>query len=142
VVKVAVMLPASTEDAGELLADARALEAAGAAMIGLEGDGPDRSAMLGAIAVVTERVILRLSADDPEVTLRRLSGGRVVVDLPQGEAWVSIQVPPDRQAWAATLRDHETSGATGVVVRWDPRLIDLLRNPEPDDRSDLLMSTG
>jgi len=29
-----------------------------------------------------------------------------------------------------------------VIVAWDPRLIDLLRNPEPDDRSDLLMSTG
>jgi hypothetical protein len=30
-----------------------------------------------------------------------------------------------------------------VVVRWDPRLIDLLRNPDAeDDRSDLQMSTG
>ena len=40
------------------------------------------------------------------------------------------------------LRDHETAGATGVIVPWDPRLIDLLRNPEADDRGDLLMSTG
>ena len=136
------MLPAGAEDAGELLADARALEAAGAAMIGLEGDGPGRSVMLGAIAVVTERIMLRLSETDPEVTLRRLSGGRVVVGLPEGETWVSIPAPPDREAWVATLRDHESSGVTGVVMRWDPRLIDLLRNPEPDDRSDLLMSTG
>jgi hypothetical protein len=142
VVKVAVMLPAAAEDAGELLADARALEAAGAAMVGLEGEGPDRSAMLGAIAVVTERVMLRLSPADPEVTLRRLSGGRVVVDLPEGETWASVPVPSDREAWAAMLRDRESSGVTGVVMRWDPRLIDLLRNPEPDDRSDLLMSTG
>jgi hypothetical protein len=142
VVKVAVMLPAAVADAGELLADARALEAAGAAMIGLEGDGPGRTVMLGAIAVVTERIMLRLSETDPEVTLRRLSGGRVVVDLPEGETWVSIPAPPDREGWAAMLRDHESSGVTGVVVEWDPRLIDLLRNPEPDDRSDLLMSTG
>jgi len=142
VVKIAVMLPSGAEDAGELLADARALEAAGAAMIGLEGDGPGRSVMLGAIAVVTERVTLRLSGADPEATLRRLSGGRVVVDTPEGETWVSIPVPPDRQAWGEMLREHESSGVTGVVVRWDPRLIDLLRNPEPDDRSDLLMSTG
>jgi hypothetical protein len=136
------MLPAAAEDAGELLADARALEAAGAAMIGLEGDGPGRSVMLGAIAVMTERIMLRLSETDPEVTLRRLSGGRVVVGLPEGETWVSIPAPPDREAWAAMLRDHESSGVTGVVMRWDPRLIDLLRNSEPDDRSDLLMSTG
>ena len=137
-----MMLPSSAEDAGERLADARALDAAGAAMIGLEGEGPGRSVMLGAIAVATERVTLRLSRGDPEATLRRLSGGRVVVDLPDGEAWVSVQVPPDRQAWADMLREHESSGVTGVVVPWDPRLIDLLRNPEPDDRSDLLMSTG
>ncbi len=136
------MLPAAADDAGELLADARALEAAGAAMIGLEGDGSGRAVMLGAIAVATERVTLRLSEADPEATLRRLSGNRVVVDLPEGETWLSIAVPPDRQAWAEMLREHESSGVTGVIVRWDPRLIDLLRNPEPDDRSDLLMSTG
>ena len=51
-------------------------------------------------------------------------------------------MPTDREAWKAMLGDQEKQGATGVIVPWDPRLIDLLRNPEPDDRSDLQMSTG
>jgi hypothetical protein len=42
----------------------------------------------------------------------------------------------------ATLGAHEDAGATGIIVPWDPRLIDLLRNPDPEDRSDLLISTG
>lgn len=51
-------------------------------------------------------------------------------------------MPPDRAAWAATMRERAAAGTSGVVVPWDERLIDLLRNPEPEDRSDLLMSTG
>jgi hypothetical protein len=142
VIKVAVILPAAFEDAGEVLADARALEAAGAATIEVEGGGPDRLALLGAIALATDRITLRVAGSDPLATLGRLSGGRAVAGLPAGEQWVEAKVPPDREGWAALLREHEEAGATGVVVRWDPRLIDLLRNPDPDDRSDLLMSTG
>ena len=141
-IKVAVVLPATFADAGEALADARALEAAGAEMISLEGDGPDRTALLGAIALATDRVRLHLSASDPVATLRRLSGGRASTAYADGERWVDARVPADREAWAALLREHEADGVTGIVVPWDPRLIDLLRNPEPDDRSDLLMSTG
>jgi len=29
-----------------------------------------------------------------------------------------------------------------VIVSWNARVLDLLRNPEPDDRTDLLISTG
>jgi hypothetical protein len=33
--------------------------------------------------------------------------------------------------------------ATGIIVSWDPRIIDLLRNAgEADDRTDLLIATG
>jgi len=58
------------------------------------------------------------------------------------EAWVSVPAPLDRDAWNEALAACETAGATGVIVPWNDRLIDLLRNPEPDDRSDLLVSTG
>jgi hypothetical protein len=58
------------------------------------------------------------------------------------EVWAAIEVPPDRVAWADTLRAYEEAGATGVILRWSERLLDLLRNPEPDDRTDLLISTG
>ena len=58
------------------------------------------------------------------------------------EVWGDIAVPADRDAWASTMNAYEAAGFTGVIMRWDARLIDLMRNAEPDDRSDLLMSTG
>jgi hypothetical protein len=59
------------------------------------------------------------------------------------ELWVDVSVPADKAGWADMIAALETAGATGIVVPWDPRLIDLLRSGgEPDDRSDLLISTG
>ena len=59
------------------------------------------------------------------------------------ELWVDVPVPADKAGWAHMIAALETAGATGIVVPWDPRLIDLLRSGgEPDDRSDLLISTG
>lgn len=139
-VKVAVTMPAEFGDAAEFLADVRALEAAGAEMVAVEGGGDD--AVLGAIAAVTHRVRLRVSSATSASVLQKLSRGRVVTSDPDGEKWVAVRVPPDRDSWGAMLREQEAAGATGVVVPWDPRLIDLLRNPGPEDRSDLLMSTG
>jgi hypothetical protein len=140
VIKVAVTMPAEIGDAAEFLADVRALEAAGAEMIGFEADGQEQQILMGAIAAVTSRIKLRLAS--PKAILERLSRGRTVVGPPPGETWIAIAMPPDRDSWSAAMRAHETAGATGVIVPWDARLIDLLRNPEPDDRSDLLMSTG
>ncbi len=134
-------MPAKLVDAGEFLADVRALEAAGAEMIGLDGDGSERWILMGAIAAVTDRIRLWVSDPEPAAILQRLSRGRVVGE-PAGETWAEIPLPPDKSSWAATLDTHESAGATGVIVAWDPRLIDLLRNPEADDRGDLSMSTG
>jgi luciferase-like monooxygenase len=61
---------------------------------------------------------------------------------PHIEVWAAIEVPPDRAAWVETLSAYEAAGATGVIVSWNARVLDLLRNPEPDDRTDLLISTG
>lgn len=58
------------------------------------------------------------------------------------EVWGDVAMPADRDAWSATLNAYEAAGLTGVIVHWDARLIDLIRNAEPDDRSDLSMSTG
>jgi hypothetical protein len=59
------------------------------------------------------------------------------------EVWAAIAIPPDRQAWTRAMSAYEAAGATGLLVPWDPRLIDLLRGAgEPDDRTDLLIATG
>lgn len=109
-------------------------------MIQVEGDLEVQLVILGAVAAVTERIKLLTPARAE--SLDRLSRGRAIVDLPAGERWEVIPMPPDRESWASMMHEHEASGTAGVVVQWDERLIDLLRNPEPEDRSDLLMSTG
>jgi hypothetical protein len=140
--KVGVIMPASVGDPGDYLANARALDAAGAEMIGVDGDPEQQWLVLAAIAAVTTRVKLRTPSTQHLHLLDRLSRGRALADEPAGERWVPIPVPADRASWAAALHEHEQAGAAGVVVPWDERLIDLMRNPEPEDRSDLLMSTG
>jgi len=135
-------MPGEIADAAEFLADVRALEAAGAEMVLIEGDGVEQQILLGAIAAVTHRIRLRLPNGEVEAILQKLSRGRSVVGQPVDETWISVPMPADRESWAGTMRDQEAAGVTGVILPWDPRLIDLLRNPEPEDRSDLLMSTG
>jgi hypothetical protein len=62
---------------------------------------------------------------------------------PDSELWIDAAVPADKAGWVTTVAALETAGATGVIVPWDPRLIDLLRGAgEPDDRTDLLIATG
>jgi Luciferase-like monooxygenase len=61
---------------------------------------------------------------------------------PHIEVWAAIAVPPDRATWVEALNAFEAAGATGLIVPWNERVLDLLRNPEPDDRTDLLISTG
>ena len=49
--------------------------------------------------------------------------------------------PRDRRTFA--VETNGQPGATGILVAWDSRLIDLLRGAgEPDDRTDLLIATG
>lgn len=135
-------MPAAVGDVGEFLADIRALDSAGAAMVALEGDAKENLILLGAAAAVTERLVLQVSDPQAHSVAERISLGRAVLGNPRGERWVTIPMPHDRAAWTEALSQQEAAGATGVIVPWDPRLVDLLRNSEPDDRSDLDMSTG
>jgi len=201
VLRVAVALPSFFDDVGEYLADATALEAAGADTIWLDDSDLDPWVVLGGIAAVTHRVGLGCmlasasafpsSSLAPAVAaLHKLSRGRIVIAVPdQGkftehvaalraagarifttsaqekaadgvilrvdspdqlpskpdselEMWAFIAAPQDRESWAQVLSSYDAAGVSGVIVPWSPRLVDLLRNPEPDDRTDLLISTG
>lgn len=139
-------MPPAITDPGEFLADVRALEAAGADTVWVHGAEPEHWIALGAAAALTQRIRLGVAgAQVPDASigvLQRISGGRVLTADPPGEQWVPVPVPSNRESWLAMLEESQNAGATGVVVPWHPKLIDLLRNPEPDDRSDLLMSTG
>ncbi len=164
-VNVGVVLPAGFGDAGEYLADARALEEAGVHSLWVEvkDRAPDPSMLLAAIAAVTSRVKLGLrmpSGDDAQGfdarldTLQRLSRFRAITgqmvrdgaELIAGPQpvvrFVVAPVPADPAAWARTLEAAEKEGA-GILVALFPGLLDLLRRPEQaDDRSDLILSQG
>lgn len=134
-------------DPGELLADARALEKAGAHSIWANAADGDPYVILAAVAAVTWRIAL-VAAGDPRgpgrATCQRVSRGRLIVAEETGpDRWLEVTFPSDRTDWRRTLADAAAAGATGVVIRNDPRLLDLLRNPDQeDDRSDLNIAVG
>lgn len=159
--KVGVLLPSRFEDPGDFLADARAMEAAGADSIWIEDDGGhDPMLALAAIAAVTGQLCLGLILPNSSSafeavswrgfeTLQHLSRRRGMVGVPQDRKivttmneWLRVDVPADREAWARSLKDAEPD-FDGVIVPLDPRLLDILRNPEDAiDRSDLLLAQG
>ncbi|MDQ6917739.1 MAG: hypothetical protein M3Z98_00115 [Candidatus Dormibacteraeota bacterium] len=141
--KIGVRLPAAFGSAGEFFADVQALEAAGADLIVL-GDGPlDPVLLVAALAGVTSSVAVGTPRADAGqlATLRLLSRDRLAEDI---EGWVEEPFPENRTAWRDTLAEHEAKGTPGVILAMDPRLLDLLRNPDlDDDRSqDLQLAQG
>jgi hypothetical protein len=144
-------------DPGELFADARALEAAGADSLWPAGDA-ERLVLLAALAAVTWRVrLVAVGEVDPQAAraLELMSRGRLVVASRDGEEfalpgaegererWKSLPFPESRLAWTELRAKHEADGVTGLVLPNDPRLLDLIRNPDvQDDRSDLKLAFG
>jgi alkanesulfonate monooxygenase SsuD/methylene tetrahydromethanopterin reductase-like flavin-dependent oxidoreductase (luciferase family) len=58
------------------------------------------------------------------------------------ELWARTPAPRGRAEWRELLAAHGETGATGLLVAHAPNLLDILRNPEEDDRQDLAMATG
>ena len=137
-----------TGDAGELFADAKAVEAAGADSLWIDAADGDPYVALAALAAVTWRVRLVARGAHADVAARetcaRLARGRLVVaeELSE-ERWTESPFPASRGAWDE-LRDASlAAGVTGVILPNDPRLIDLLRNPDIiEARDDLKLSFG
>ena len=138
--KIGVRLPAEFASAGEFLADAQALESAGADLLTLGEGDLDRALLLAALAAVTQRVALHSGPGAGE-TLHRLARDRLVEDV---SAWHEVAFPVDRAAWRATLAEHQERATEGLLLEMDARLLDLLRNPDQeDDRSaDLQLAQG
>jgi alkanesulfonate monooxygenase SsuD/methylene tetrahydromethanopterin reductase-like flavin-dependent oxidoreductase (luciferase family) len=151
--RIAVELPSDAVTAGEFLADVQAYEAAGADAIWLAPGALEPLALLAAAATVTSRIALVAPSPPagrwPEdllasvvLTLRHLGGGRVRIGAPEDELWARVPAPAGRAAWREALEAAEAGHAAGVVVLHAPNLLDILRNPEEDDRQDLAMATG
>ncbi len=219
--KIGVRLPRQFEDSGDYLADARAMESAGADSLWLDDEGYDPWLLLAGMATVTSRIRLIVPVSSAErrapqdlglrvATLSRLSRGRLalavtgvaeigadvdaVIELARRsqccailettrdrragladglvgfdespglfraavepvtryrerekltgpfELWAMIKTPDDRESWRRARREYEKAGATGIIVPFDPRLLDLVRNgDEEEDRSDLGLAQG
>jgi hypothetical protein len=138
VLPVAVELPGEFESAGEWLADAQAMEAAGAQALLVAGGALDRQALLAALAAVTWRA--EIHAEDASPAVELLARGR----LRRGsERWARLPAPASRDHWRQLHEEAAAAGAAGVVVAISPRLLDLLRNPDvEEDRSDLRLAQG
>jgi hypothetical protein len=80
---------------------------------------------------------------DAVEVFRRVSGEPGAFEGTRAGRWVSTPVPQSRAAWWAARADAAERGARGLVVPADPRLLDILRNPdEPGERRDLQLSQG
>jgi hypothetical protein len=145
-VRVGVRL-ALRGEAGELFADAKAIEAAGADSLWIDAADGHPYVVLAALAAVTWRVRLIARGAPDDVAARescaRLARGRLVVAEECGERWTESEFPEDRAAWDELRRASAAAGLVGILLPNDPRLIDLLRNPDViEDRSDLKLSFG
>ncbi|TMC46999.1 MAG: LLM class flavin-dependent oxidoreductase [Chloroflexi bacterium] len=157
--KIGVELKDEHHDPGETFADARALEAAGVdALWASENAHSDHTLLLAAIAAVTSRVRIvwvKGSKTGAIESLDRLSRGRLAIAEAHGdelkvtdaevedERWVRVDFPKDRATWRELRAKHEADGIAGLVLSNDPRLIDLVRNPDvEDDRQDLKLAFG
>lgn len=157
--KIGVELRLGDGDPGELLADARAFEAAGADSVWVVArEGQDPWILGAALAAVTWRVRLVVVAVDraeARATLERVSRGRLRVGernadailIPEAEGaserWGLSEMPAGRAEWKALRADREAAGFAGIVLPNDPRLLDLVRNPDvEDDRQDLKLAFG
>jgi hypothetical protein len=134
-------------DPGELFADARAIEAAGADSLWVDAADADPYVALAALAAVTWRVRLVARGAPAQTagreTCARLARGRLVVAEESGETWTESPFPASRAAWDELRLASTAAGVAGVVLPNDPRLIDLLRNPDiVEARDDLKLSFG
>jgi alkanesulfonate monooxygenase SsuD/methylene tetrahydromethanopterin reductase-like flavin-dependent oxidoreductase (luciferase family) len=147
-------------DVGEMFADARALEGAGVDSLWvLARDDQDPWILAAALAATTWRarlvVVGAVDRLETRATLDRLSRGRLVIGERTGdgiavpdadgapERWALSALPAGRAEWKALRADREAEGFAGIVLPNDPRLLDLVRNPDvEDDRQDLKLAFG
>lgn len=147
-VQIGVLLGPEQTGLGEWLADAAAFDAAGADALWIPSPPEsDVLALTAALAVLTHRARLMVAlpedaSDRALDTIRRLSNGRLAFNG-EDDQWLAVPVPDGRAAWLATRQDAAERGFAGLVVAADPRVLDLLRNPDdPDERRDLQLAQG
>ncbi|GAA4986980.1 hypothetical protein HD597_007414 [Nonomuraea thailandensis] len=97
---------------------------------------------------VVGRTVMRLEDGGYQERSAEGSGDEGAPEDASGEGgwvgrWAPVGVPAGRAAWREVLLAAAARGDRGVLVPADPRLLDLLRNPEdPEGRHDLQLAQG
>jgi hypothetical protein len=74
---------------------------------------------------------------------RGIPGDQGVYEHTSGQRWARHRPPDGRAAWRANLLEAGERGLAGLLVPADPRLLDILRNPDdPGYRHDLQLAQG
>ncbi len=120
----------------------------------------DPIALTAALSTVTARSLIVATFSEPAAavaleTIGRLSRGRLRTvsdpdedsdwdfELDDASRWAATTFPDDRAAWRTTLDEAAAGGIGGLLIPADPRLLDLLRNPDDHgDRRDLQLAVG
>ena len=147
-VRIGIRLAPTTE-VSAWLTEGAAFDAAGADALWLdalwhEASEHDPHVLAAAMAAVTYRSLLSVKLPDGDEriarTLDAVSRGRVRT---HEDEWEDAEFPESRQAWREALVNAAERGVRGLVLAADPRLLDLLRNPDVDiDRRDLQLAAG
>jgi hypothetical protein len=154
------------------IAQGAAFDAAGADSLWLDlREHPDLDpyVLTAALAAVTYRSRLVLLPGEAEAeagskvtTLAAVCRGRLVLGVREEDGayhlgqelgeeeeeaearrWEPVEVPDGRAAWRTALTEATERGVHGLIVPADPRLLDLLRNPDEEiDRRDLQLASG
>lgn len=127
--KIGVRLPRQFEDSGDYLADARAMESAGADSLWLDGEGYDPWLLLAGMATITGRIRLVVPVPSAEgrapealgariATLGRLSRGRLalaVSGLAEAPAVVDTVLELARRAHCCVMLETTSDRRAGLA---------------------------
>jgi hypothetical protein len=151
--RLVVVLPEGATEPAVLPGLARSLGTVGRlchgrlVVVSAAGEGARLAALVPGMPVLA-RVARRVEADceafvavDAASSPEAKAAGNAAGGGPQ--RWMAVPAPQGRAAWRQARADAAERGARGVVVPADPRLLDMLRNPdEPDERTDLMLAQG
>jgi alkanesulfonate monooxygenase SsuD/methylene tetrahydromethanopterin reductase-like flavin-dependent oxidoreductase (luciferase family) len=139
--KIGVELSGQFEDAGEYLADARALDAAGVDSLWLDGRGDEPWMLLAGIAAVTGRVRLVAPISGADLaapaelgmrtaTLDRLSRGRVALKLTRAASATALLDLVQGAGRRQVIVDVESEDQVAVAARRADGLVVLDASPD------------
>ena len=81
--------------------------------------------------------------DAGDTLARRLDAVLVPDTEGTSERWAICEIPTSRAEWKTLRAEREAQGFAGIVLPNDPRLLDLVRNPDvEDDRADIRLAFG